>query len=332
MSRLLSATPVTAVDPVAPLHRFQSDGDDAPARLVPGARVFMDVIEPLVGGGVRARVVNGSAEYRLPFDARPGARLHVLVAGTEASPGFVLLTDEADTGASLSRTARLLAALAPGGDQAARPPVVRAPAPLLPAPTADVPVLARALADALARTGLFYEAHQAQWVSGARDREALLKEPQARLTLREVSAERAADVLRGGDGFDARQPGAALEGLVHKDTIALVQQQLAALETGSVIWRGEAWHGRPLEWTVQRETDARRGHGAAHWYTRVRLALPQLGTVDAIIAIDAGGMDVRIAAANPGAADALRSASAGLSSAMAAAGLNVRRLEVLHGP
>jgi len=340
MSRLLAATPVASVDPVAPLLRFQADGDDAPARLVPGTRVFMQVIEPLIDGGVRARVVNGNAEHRLPFDAKSGARVQVLVAGTEAQPTFLLL--QGDTGAadtSLSRAARVLAALTSPTDQPTRPPVVSSSAPLLPGPGVDAPALSRALADALARSGLFYEAHQAQWISGARDREALLHEPQARLTLREVASE--TSIARGNADMatrsaENRTPAQELSGVVHRDTVALVQQQLAALETGALVWRGEAWRGQKLEWTVQRDSGRQASNDGENtygqWRTRVRITMPHLGAIDASLAIDARGLEVRIAAVDVNAANALRSAAPLLAATLGEAGLMVRRLEVQHGP
>lgn len=340
MSRLLAATPVAAVEPVAQLHRLQADGGDAPARLVPGMRLFMHVIEPLLHGGVRAREENGGAEHRLPFDARPGARLHVLVAGTDARPTFLLLQDDAGApGSSFSHAARVLAALTQGKELATRPPVVQAATPLVPGPVVDASALRLAVANALSGSGLFYEAHLAQWVAGTRTREALLNEPQARLTLREVAASRdpaRADANMAPRGAEARAPAHELHGVLHRNTVTLVQQQLAALETGAIVWRGEAWRGQTLEWTVQRDSGAHDTDvgedGYGHWRTRLCLTLPQLGTVDATLGIDARGLEVRITAADPGAANALRGASGALAAALAQAGLNIRRLEVRHGP
>jgi hypothetical protein len=338
MSRLLAATPVAAVDPVAPLLRFQSDGDDAPARLVPGTRVFMHVIEPLIDGGVRA--VNGNAEHHLPFDAKAGARLHVLIAGTEAQPTYLLLQgDEGGGDASLSRAARVLAALTTTAAQPTRPPVVTASAPLLPGPGVDAPALTRALADALSRSGLFYEAHQAQWIAGTRDREALLNEPQTRLTSREVASETGfarTDADIAPRGADARTPAQELDGIVHRDTVPLVQQQLAALESGALVWRGEAWRGQKLAWTVQRDSGRQESNDGENsdgqWRTRVRLTMPHLGGIDASLALDGHGLDLRIVAADVDAANALRTAASLLAATLGEAGLMVRRLEVQHGP
>ncbi|MGO4326843.1 flagellar hook-length control protein FliK [Cupriavidus sp. 2TAF22] len=59
----------------------------------------------------------------------------------------------------------------------------RSAASLLPSPptAAGAPALRAALADAIGRSGLFYESHLAEWVSGARPLELLRKEPQAML-------------------------------------------------------------------------------------------------------------------------------------------------------
>jgi hypothetical protein len=285
-------------------------------------------------------VVNGNAEHRLPFDAKAGARLHVLIAGTEAQPTYLLLQgDEGGGDASLSRAARVLAALTTTTAQPTRPPVVTASAPLLPGPGVDAPALTRALADALSRSGLFYEAHQAQWIAGTRDREALLNEPQTRLTSREVASETGfarTDADIAPRGADARTPAQELDGIVHRDTVPLVQQQLAALESGALVWRGEAWRGQKLEWTVQRDSGRQESNDGENsdgqWRTRVRLTMPHLGGIDASLALDGHGLDLRVVAADVDAANALRTAASLLAATLGEAGLMVRRLEVQHGP
>ncbi len=330
MSRLLAATPLAAVDPVAALHRLRSDGDEAPARLLPGTRLFVQVIEPLLGGGVRARVLNGSAEYRLPFDAKPGARLQVLVGGTEEQPAFVLVEGEgAGADASLSTAARVLAALTAAAKEPARPPVVHGAAPLIADARIDARTLARALAEALARSGLFYEAHQAQWANGQRERATLLEEPQGRVTLRDVPGEHVKQAAE--DGTVDR---GSLHSVIHRDTMDLVRQQLAALETGGLVWHGVAWRGQEIEWSVQRDGPHDR-HGDRNaggpWSTRLHLALPHLGTVDAQLSIDAHGIEARITAHDARAAALLRDASSTLGKSFRDAGLNLTRLEVQGG-
>lgn len=335
MSRLPANT-VTAVDPVAALQRVSDDAAKASARLLPGTRLLMHVLEPLAEGGVRAQIVGGGGEQRLPFDARPGSTLEVLYVGAEPRPTFMLLRGNGQSvDTSISAVARLLAALADTPDPAAPAAGARPLSPPVPAGAGlDVPALGRALEQALARSGLFYEAHQAQWVAGLRTRDQLLEEPQARMALRELPA--APDDTRGAEPAAARAPtaGAAgrseLDGIVHRETVPLVQQQLAALDSGTVVWRGEAWRGQPMEWEVAREgrEDETDTTAPLRWNTRIRLALPRLGTIDVAMAMDGQRLDVRMAAADPAAADTLRHGAAELAAALAQAGLSVRRMEV----
>jgi len=336
MSRLPAATTVGAVEPVATLQRLLDDGETAAARLLPGTRLTMQVLEPLAEGGVRARIVGGGAEQRLPFEAKPGSLLEVLYVGAEPRPTFVLLRGDArGVAPSFSAAARLLAALADTADPAAQTTGAKPLSP--PVPTGaglDVPALGRALQQALVHSGLFYEAHQAQWVAGLRTRDQLLEEPQARLALRELPAADRDGPRAEPAAARTTTAGAAvrseLDGIVHRETVPLVQQQLAALDNGAVIWRGEAWRGQPMEWEVAR--DGREDDGdtqaPARWNTRLKLALPRLGTIDVAMAMDGQRLDVRIAAADGATADALRSGAAELTAALAQAGLSVRRMEV----
>lgn len=334
MSRLLTAPPVPAVDPVAALRRLQGDSDDHPVRLAPGTRLFVEVIEPLAGGGVRARALSGGAEHRMPFNAGVGERLQVLVTGSEGATSYALLNIEAANDApSISPAARLLAALAPDRGEAMRPPVLYGKSPLSARSGVDAPALARGLMQALSGSGLFYEAHQAQWVAGMRGREQLLDEPQVKLTLRDApgSAERGALPLAM-----AADSARALDGVVHRETVPLVQQQLAALETGAIVWRGEIWRGQTAEWIVQREREqgepAGRDAPAAPCpcRTRLRLTLPHLGAIDAAIAVGLNGIDMRIAAGNTEAGVGLEAAKPELLAALTEAELPVTRLEIRH--
>ncbi len=349
MSRLLTPTSLAAVDPVATLHRLQTDGDDAPARLVPGSRLFVEVIAPLADGGVRARALDGSGDYRLAFNAPTGARLEVVVSDEDAAAPAAAAPGKPtrDAIASISNTGRLVAALAPNADNGARPGVIIGRVPLiLEAPT-NPAMLRLALAHALANSGLFYEAHQAQWVSGTRPRESLLQEPQGRMTLREVRADRdrwqaerldsAATSFSNASAPEGGKPTLAdIETVVHRTTVPLVQQQLAALETGAVVWRGELLRGQMFEWEVRRDDGRAADRDAARpaagsWSTRLRLTLPLLGTVEAALWIDAHGVDVRIAAHEAATGEALRTNMSSLAAALSQAGLKVRRVEVQRG-
>lgn len=335
MSRLTAST-VPAVDPVSALRRLASDGDTVAPRLVPGTRLFVDVLEALPGGGVRARTTDGDAEYRLPFDARPGARLHVLVSGTEARPGFVLVATETSATSTLSAAAKVLGALTAATGNAVRPPVIGARAPLAAPGEVNAATLARGLVDALRTSGLFYEAHLAQWLAGKRDRGTLMDEPQAKATLRDArSGSEPAPLADTASGVHGNASG--LDGIVHRDTVPLVQQQLAALDTGAFVWRGDAWRGQAVEWTVESPADERRARDEDEreaapgvWRTRLTLTMPTLGRVDARLAVHGNGIALDIVTHRAETSATLATARDALTTAFAAAGLQLGRLAVRH--
>jgi hypothetical protein len=151
-------------------------------------------------------------------------------------------------------------------------------------------VLARSLAGALADSGLFYEAHLAQWLAGTRTLASLVREPQAQpgfgaagvlatpappqggATLASVfanpspvygfsSASHAApagalptpraDGSAPGDVSPAAGHAVALPPGIGPDTAAIVRQQLDLLNSSQFHWVGEAWPGAQLDWTIE---------------------------------------------------------------------------------
>ncbi len=232
------------------------------------------------------------------------------------SPGPKFL---AEAGASLSATGRLLGALA---QDAARSPIalpLTSSAPVLSAPPADSRQLPALLRDAITQSGLFYESHQAQWVAGKRTLAQLLQEPQGRLYLDSRPAEASAAAVRNADAP------------VHAQTVTLVQQQLSALETGQLFWRGEIWPGQLMEWDIAEHPPAASEIDAAlRWQTRLRLTLPKLGEVAATLALNASGVHIALGAAEAATAALLQGSHQPLTAAMAAAGLRTLAVEVRH--
>ncbi|MDN5939641.1 MAG: hypothetical protein L0H83_13400, partial [Salinisphaera sp.] len=124
---------------------------------------------------------------RLPAGIRPGDVLNLIFVSREPQPAFTLTADPPPMGVSslLSETGRFIDSLLhrtifPGNP--ATLPATSFHLPLLAASPADGADLARGLASALGRSGLFYESHLAQWAAGARSLAELLLEPQARLS------------------------------------------------------------------------------------------------------------------------------------------------------
>ncbi|HTR11331.1 MAG TPA: flagellar hook-length control protein FliK, partial [Paraburkholderia sp.] len=115
--------------------------------------------------------------------------------------------------------------------------------------------------------------------------------------------------------------------------------QLDLLATGEFRWNGEAWPGVRVDWSIQQDDyDARDQHsGAADadaddipWRTRLTLALPKLGTVDAELSLTGTTLAVRVQASAGGAArlsaesDALRGRLEALG--LTLAGLSIREI------
>jgi hypothetical protein len=112
-----------------------------------------------------------------------------------------------------------------------------------------------------------------------------------------------------GDG-NTHDPAvqASINAGIHPSTIPLVRQQLDLLATNQFRWSGEAWPGARFEWEI--EPRERSAHdGAANppfgderaWRTRVTLALPTLGNVDANLVLTGQQLLVRLNASADGA-------------------------------
>jgi len=137
----------------------------------------------------------------------------------------------------------------------------------------------------------------------------------------------------------AATPAGAGAGVgVHEALLPLVRQQLDLLATGEFRWIGEAWPGVRLDWSIQQDDDERRDPRAARraaddetpWRTRLTLALPALGTVDAELTLAGSTLAVRVQASPDGAqrlsahGEALRGRIEALG--LALAGLSIREI------
>ncbi|MDE2389018.1 MAG: flagellar hook-length control protein FliK, partial [Betaproteobacteria bacterium] len=181
------------------------------------------------------------------------------------------------------------------------------------------------LQKAIVQSGLFYESHQAQWIHGKNTLENLQQEPQGKLMF--VTA----------DLSTTKAAAATLtpEMPVHAQTIPLVQQQLTTLETGHLLWRGEAWPGQSMEWDIyegSQENNAGENDldQAAQWRTRLRLTMPELGDITATIALNATGINIQLNAARSETASLLKSNQLPLAGSLQSAGLHVQTFEVKH--
>jgi len=152
---------------------------------------------------------------------------------------------------------------------------------------------AAALAAAVESSGLFLEAHVAQWLDGAR-------------TLDQLRDEQAAPAAG-----TAGEPRAAA--------------QLDALQRQAIALSGEAWSGQPVQWLIERAGGRHRdapdpGHETGLFQATVRLDLRHLGGLQARIRVVEGTVGVQIEAEHPG---SFAAAMPRLADALDARGLQV---------
>jgi hypothetical protein len=123
----------------------------------------------------------------------------------------------------------------------------------------DPEQLAMALRQGVDRSGVFYERHLAQWVSGQRGAELLQQEPQAAWP---------------GDRRPAAAPdlAARLAAAAPEDSPAgMVRQQIETLQQQALAMRTDLAPGLAMDWRVQVEEDGGRERGepeARAWSAR----------------------------------------------------------------
>lgn len=338
--------------PVAGLQRAREIQAQLP-ELIPGQRFFATLQRTLPDGTFQALVAGKQVTLALNTSAKSGDTLELIVSETTPKAVFARLANpEAGQGNSsapstLSQTGKLISFLLTG-QPASKPVPLANNQPLLASPPANGAALVPMLRQAVAQSGLFYESHQARWLSGMTDLPALQREPQAQFgaqvaQLAQRSAPGAASspaaqaaagtttaaagAATGSEG--ARSTGAMLSAEasqvkaapIPERTLNVVHQQLDALATQQYIWHGFAWPGQKMEWVIEDPRDeggGSEGDELAEWNTTLRLTLPRLGGMEAQLHLTPAGVAVRLRADDPEAVRALEAGQAGLAEALEA--------------
>lgn len=181
----------------------------------------------------------------------------------------------------------------------------------------DPAQLAMALRQGVDRSGLFYERHLAQWVSGQRETEKLRQEPQAAWP----------EERRRGPAPDlaARLIAAAPE----DSPAGMVRQQLETLQQQALAMRSEVAPGLVMDWRLQVEEDGqpRQGEDAEsrQWGAEFASEMGSLRRVEAHLGLTGDRLQLTLRADS----EALARLSAGredLESALVGAGLQLTAL------
>ncbi len=297
-------------------------------QLEPGQQ-FQAVVQTRISEGIyQVQVAGQTLQMRLPGNIQSGSviRLEVISTRPRITFGMVASTNPLSTPEQIGASARLLSNLAelplerPIVQQLGNKPVWQAEEP---AP--DTKLLAGALREALGKSGLFYESHQAQWIRGELSTRQLLEEPQNVLmenklppssadqqaasntkSMAESPGTQTAQSSAQGNGTPGANPGqAATTGRdvaalsVPKELLQLVQQQLHTLENHHLVWMGQVWPGQQMQWEIQGEPEHQaRQQDERQWSTEMELALPKLGNVHARLVFSGSGLRLKLDAAD----------------------------------
>lgn len=354
-SRLQLAADV-ALRPVAPAQEIS----DKLSGLTSGQRVLAEIQTLLPNGTYRAIINQRDVTLALPFAVKTGDSLELEVVDSDGKLTLaVIAKPSGETGklptesvpTTLSRTGQLISSLLGNsgeGKSGLTPMALNANQPLASAPPASAQDLLPLLKQAITQSGMFYESHQAEWVDGRLDKNALLQEPQGKLTparpatLPGQFAEQPATPRAGAEaaqistavteaagGKVASSTAQAtqtpqLAQLVSPEAAPLIRQQLDALATQNFSWQGQVWPGQEMRWEIEEDTTHReRGSEDApsNWQTRLHLTLPNLGGIDAQIRLQGKEISLVLAAGSAETQDLLRASTATLRSQLDNAGL-----------
>lgn len=297
---------------------------EAVKAFAPGQQLKGEVLQSLGGGRFLAQVGGQAFEVLLPKGMRPGDRLNLFFVGDDP-PTFLLVRYGKGGDALVSQTGRWISSLLGMQNQTA--PLAEGLGilrTLLQNAPSDPAQLEQVLKQGLKESGLFYESHLARWFSGQYPLERLLQEPQGRLSPQQ-----------GGETA-ARQTGAQQPVPEGSDprTLPMVKEQLAALQTGQLLFQGELFPGQQMEWRIrEREGRGRQGEQeqGQSWETSLALHLPRLGQLQAVLNLQENRLDLQITTDDPATAPLLEGEAAGLQEQLLAAGLEPGTFKVQHG-
>jgi len=181
-----------------------------------GQQFSAKIQEVLPDKSYKALVSGKSVALSLPESVQAGDTLELVVIDRMPTTAIVRLAEQPGAAAAaaaepypyatLSRAGQMIGALVTPEGEPPPAAALNRGQPLLAQPPQNGAELAPVLSKAVAQSGLFYEAHQAQWVAGKLPLAALLEEPQGQHSAPATIAARAApagDAVPKGDAAPA---------------------------------------------------------------------------------------------------------------------------------
>ena len=238
------------------------------------------------------------------------------------TPAAIAAIQPHSTELELTAAARVLqSALRSTGLKAPVPATITSPAPLASGPHAAPEEVARALQQAIAGSGLFYESHLARVLQRDYPLAALSREPQAAWPSGTLSP-------------DAPPALAATT----SEASAMLAKQLDVLDTRALVWTGDVWPGQRATIALREDLAGEAANDdddrptVSSWRMRVALDLPSLGHVEALVALRGRSVQLVVTAANEPAQERLEASKAQLANAFADSDVEVVRIDVDRDP
>nr|WP_314899468.1 flagellar hook-length control protein FliK [uncultured Deefgea sp.] len=317
-------------------------------RLTVGEKVQATVTNQLPNGRFAVLIKDQLLDLNLPRNTQPGEKLDLTVISKSPTLTFSLAPAEAKLNLSqapnveLSKGAALLNQVLEKSSDG-KPAVLQQALPLFSAKP-DTTQLAGQLAGRLAESGLFYESHQAEWVTGQRPLQSLMREPQATMHLPNVNQELGGE-NKAAEGDSPRLADKnvktalnneiAQQSLLKKaDDIPpeqamrqIVRQQVDLLEQRPLVWQGNVWPGQPLKWELElqneQEHEADLSVEQRQWQTKLDLTLPKLGELGVVATMVNGQFSLRFKAMDEKTASLIKQHQPDLLQRFEAAGLSL---------
>lgn len=306
----VSNTPIPATPVPTP-----DQASAAAAKFAPGQQFEGTVQSEISKGIFKVQIAGQTLQMRLPGDIKSGETIRLQVVSLQPQLSFSMLasSNPISNPEQIGSAARLFANLA---DQPLERPIVQQLGDKAVWPTTEqapeAKKLAGALKEALGKSGLFYESHQAQWIRGERSTHQLMEEPQNHLAGKNAPPSSInsnhetinSPLTQTQNTSSTTKPVSETPLPIAKELIPLVQQQLHTLEHHHMVWMGQVWPGQQMQWEIQGEPKHQQQHpDERQWSTEMELALPRLGGVQAHLMLAEGGLRLTLRAADPATAD-----------------------------
>ena len=220
------------------------------------------------------------------------------------------------TPTNLSDTGKLINRILLQAQQQGVPSALVGKAPLLhnPEELRHPDKFAAHLQQTISSSGIFYEAHVADWAEGKMSQAELMREPQAQLS--NASTNIADTASTAEDHFNLAQ---------------IIHLQLDVLEQQKITWQGNLLPDLPFNWEITQQDQHAQTESIepkTSWQSVVRFELPHLGVVAATMNFHAGQLQLFLRSDNDDTVDILKGHSLDLMRALDGAGSPLTSLQV----